>query len=743
MNKKIKVVDYSMKIRNFKFSLFFIFQSLILGNSIAQNNTSDSLHAIIRKTKNDVERIKNYLQLGSYFQNFNADSALFYVHKGNDLALKIKSDYYQVISKRDLIWDYYLIGDYDKCFQITNEAFDILKVSKDKKIKKEFNEIKSSLYGNLGNIHWNQSNFNKALENYFKAYKLIDNSDNKRDQASMLGNIGLVYLSLNDIEKSLDYQFRALKISEQINDEDGKATRLANIGGIYGQQKDYQQALIYFLQSLEIFKKLKSQFSIGVLYANIGFINIVMGKYEEAEETLLKAIEISEIVEDKNNLALCFNNLGELYVKTNKLNEAEKYLNKALKLAHELGAIELLKQINQDYSKLYRKQKKYDLALKYYEKYIVFRDSITNDENKRNLMQKEFKFEYDKKTAEDSIKHAQEQKIIDSKLAEQKALADKQDLEIEHQKKQRIFLFVGIFLLLIFSGFLYNRFRFIRKQNRIIEEQKSEVENQKHLVEVKNNEILDSITYAKRIQDAILPSNKIFENLPFENFVFYQPKDIVAGDFYWLEIILENNKKTILIAAADCTGHGVPGAMVSVICHNALNRAVREFKIVDPGKILDKTCELVVEQFEKSDKEVKDGMDISLCKIEIEDNEFVNVEWAGANNPLWILKIAENEIEEIRANKQPIGKFANIKPFQTNKINISKGDSLFLFTDGYQDQFGGPYGKKFKTALLKNIILQAKNDSHAKIKQTLKDEFDSWKGKLEQVDDVCVIGIKI
>ena len=265
-----------------------------------------------------------------------------------------------------------------------------------------------------------------------------------------------------------------------------------------------------------------------------------------------------------------------------------------------------------------------------------------------------------------------------------------------------------------------------------VKERTQEIRLQKDLIENKNEEILDSINYAKRIQMAILPSKKIVKDILPNSFILYKPKDIVAGDFYWIEPY----KEKILVAAADCTGHGVPGAMVSVICNNGLNRSVREFGITEPGKILDKTRELVIQEFEKSEEEVKDGMDIALCSISGSE-----LKYAGAHNPLWIIR--NGELLETKANKQPIGDFDEPTPYTTHTIELEKGDSIYIFSDGYADQFGGPRGKKMKTAQFKSKLLTIQDKSIEEQKTLLDDFFEEWKGKLEQLDDVCVIGIKV
>jgi serine phosphatase RsbU (regulator of sigma subunit) len=267
-----------------------------------------------------------------------------------------------------------------------------------------------------------------------------------------------------------------------------------------------------------------------------------------------------------------------------------------------------------------------------------------------------------------------------------------------------------------------------------VEERTLEIVQQKALVEEKNKDILDSINYAKRLQDAILPPLNLIREFFQEAFVLYKPKDIVAGDFYWME----RAGHTTFIAAADCTGHGVPGALVSVVCSNALNRTVKEFHITETGKILDKVRELVLETFEKSENNVQDGMDISLFCINSNTRE---IHWSGAYNSL--LYVQNNEMHEVDADKQPIGKVDKPIPFTTHILNLQKGDILYLFTDGYADQFGGPKGKKFRYKRFQEMLLENAGKTMDEQKNLLEVTFAQWKGNLDQVDDILVIGIKV
>ncbi|HET6992259.1 MAG TPA: SpoIIE family protein phosphatase, partial [Bacteroidia bacterium] len=291
---------------------------------------------------------------------------------------------------------------------------------------------------------------------------------------------------------------------------------------------------------------------------------------------------------------------------------------------------------------------------------------------------------------------------------------------------------IGIFLGIIFWKRILKREVFFRK------EAEDKVKESLEKIEQSHKEIRDSINYARRLQDAILPSGDYFQKHFPESFILYKPKDIVAGDFYWMEVI----GNLTLVAVADCTGHGVPGAMVSVVCNNALNRTVNEFGLKDPGKILDKVNGLVLETFNKSNDEVKDGMDISLLSLEsgVGSSEKRIVKWSGANNPLWVVR--KNNLIEIKADKQPIGQHDNRKPFTNHEIEIEKGDSIYLFTDGYADQFGGPKGKKFKYRQISDKLVSIQEKSMNQQKAILAETLENWKGNLEQVDDICIIGIR-
>ncbi|MBK6265383.1 SpoIIE family protein phosphatase [Marivirga sp. S37H4] len=274
----------------------------------------------------------------------------------------------------------------------------------------------------------------------------------------------------------------------------------------------------------------------------------------------------------------------------------------------------------------------------------------------------------------------------------------------------------------------------IQKKNRNLESANNEITEQKKVVEEKHKEITDSIHYAKRIQDSILPSEETLSKDLKDGFLLYLPKDVVAGDFYWME----QYHGKVFFAAADCTGHGVPGALVSMVCSNALSKTLLEENITETGKLLDRTRELVIERFAKSGGEVEDGMDISLCAL---DMKTMILQWSGANNPLWVMR--NGNLLKHKADRMPIGKYPAPRPFSTHNFQLEKNDIIYVFSDGYPDQFGGPNGKKFMFKQLDKLLISIYTRKMNEQKEILQKSFEDWKGDLEQVDDVCIIGVKV
>jgi serine phosphatase RsbU (regulator of sigma subunit) len=481
---------------------------------------------------------------------------------------------------------------------------------------------------------------------------------------------------MNQLDSATVNIERALAIMQELQTVDPHV--YGNYANIFMKRKNYPKAIEYYEEAIAIL----GSDSRGTTWTdNLGLAYYHQKQYPKALPLFLASIENSSNIYNPNTMATHFH-----------------------------------------LSNLYYAMKEYKKGFETQRKYLAIKDSIFSLENARQLSELTKKYDTEKKQIQ--IKNQQKQ--------------------IKSEQTQKYF-FAGSMIVFIGLGFLL--FRSLKQQNKAnktILEQKSLVENQKDALEQKNREILDSITYAKRLQDAILPAVDYWHQTLPESFILYKPKDIVAGDFYWLERHSVSNgamtEEYLFFAAADCTGHGVPGAMVSVICCNALNRSVLEFNLVEPGKILDKTRELVISTFNKSVENVKDGMDISLGCLNVRTRELL---WSGANNPLWLVPAGSNEIIEWKADKQPIGMYADEKPFNTHSMMLEPKTTIYLFTDGYADQFGGENGKKFKYKQFKESILAIHDRPMAEQQEHLETTFENWKGELEQVDDVCVIGIRI
>lgn len=667
---------------------------------------------------------------------------------------------------RNMAIAYMNLGDYPKALeQFTRSLHIVQELGQKPAIALSLN--------NIGAVYVKQGVYSKAIDNFTHSLAISEELEDKKGVARTLNNIGAIYQEQKDYDKAVYYLTRSLEIDVEMGDQRGVAASMSNLGIIHKQLNDFTTALDYYERSLAINEEIGDQKRIASCLSNMGIIYQAQGdtalktgdgigakeSFSKALEHYTRSLVIREAIADKQGIAGSLNDIGRFYADQGDHNKAVEYGKRALKIASEIGAASEIKKTAATLWKANKNLGRHAEALRMHELYIETRDSIESEENQKEVIRQEYKYQYEKQAAADSVLAAEAQKVTDAQLAAQEA-------QLEQEATQRYALFGGLALLALFGAFMFNRFRVTQKQKDVIEQQKLVVEKQKHLVEeqktevefahaqltTKNQEILDSIVYAKRIQTAILPPDRLFKTHLENSFVLYKPKDVVAGDFYWME----TKGDLVLFAAADCTGHGVPGAMVSVICNNGLNRAVREFGLTEPGDILEKTRDLVISEFEKSEEEVKDGMDISLCALNKKTRE---LKWAGANNPLWIISVkadyTESPLErdrpegggvflhEIKADKQPIGKYSLAQPFTTHTIQLSKGDYIYVFSDGYHDQFGGDRGKKYKTANFKRTLLEIASAPISEQKQQLDQEFESWRRDFEQLDDVCVIGVKV
>ena len=596
-------------------------------------------------------------------------------------------------------------------------------------------------YNYKGVINRDQSNLKEALDNYLIALPLFEGLQKHGKVAGIQNNIGLIYAEIKEYKTALAYYFKAVKINlqnrvrkvsedDRMGNEDkvrasiNLAINYNNIATCYQKLNQPASAQTYLNKSLEIRKAEKDTIGMAMAYHNIG-LNYQLEKIPDSAIIFFN-LSLGYLSGMDENIGHAYNylELGNTYLQLEKLNEAEGYLLNSLRIA-EKSDLEGVKVENYKYlSKLYAIKKDFKNAFYYQDLFLNSKEKIESDESKNEILKKELEYDFNKK---------QELQRLEAK--NQKAISD---AEIKSQKKLIGYAIVG---LIILSGLVL----IVLRSNNQKKKANFIISKQKEIVEHKNKEIVDSINYAKYIQNALLPSDKVIAELPVECAVLYKPKDIVSGDFYWVHQP-KNSPATVFIAAVDCTGHGVPGAMVSVVGNNGLNRCVEEFGLTDTGKILDKLSELVEETFEKSGNELNDGMDISIIritKVEQGENASFDIQWSGANNPLWFIKSGEKHIEEIKADKQPIGKFIQRNHFTTHQITLEKDSRIYLFTDGFADQFGGEKGKKFKYKQLEELLIKTNHLFPSEQVNQIEKEFLLWKKDAEQVDDICIISLKL
>lgn len=561
----------------------------------------------------------------------------------------------------------------------------------------------------LANAYDYIGRYSESQKLNFQILSIYEKKEDIEGLNRIYNNIGIIHYYLGNYKQAIEFTEKALKYYIEKKDSNGISICYNNLANSYSDELDYDKALIYYFKALAIDETNNDLEGVSLIKGNIGEVYIEQKKYDDAFVYLISALHAAEKTKNNWQQANVFAGLGDLLSRQNKTNEAINFLLQALEINEALGTKAEMGEIYAAISKVFEQKGDYIQSLHYLKLKNEIDDELFTKENSGKIAELNALYEINEK----------EKEIL------------KQEANASIQKAQNIALVVGssvgFLLLFIIVGISVKGNINKRKTNKTLESQKKQIET-------KNRDITDSIQYAKRIQGAIFPSDKLIKTHLKDSFVFYLPKDIVAGDFYWMDTKGDH----VLFAAADCTGHGVPGAMVSVVCHNALNRAVREFNLSEPAKILDKVTELVIETFDQSDDNIKDGMDIALCSLDINSNE---LQFSGANNSLYIIR--NGELIETKSDKQPIGKYMNTKPFTNHKIAVSKEDKIYLFTDGYADQFGGEKGKKFKYKQFKELLLKNNNETMNLQLDLLANSFNDWKGDLEQIDDVCVIGVKI
>ncbi|OFY97619.1 MAG: hypothetical protein A2309_00100 [Bacteroidetes bacterium RIFOXYB2_FULL_35_7] len=726
--------------------IYFLFTVACFGQLV----NTDSLQKLVSSPVDSI-KMSALEELINHFTYTNQAIAIRYAKQAESLAEKNnllgkKADIY--ISTGII---YYEKGEYYHA-RLWNEK--ALKISMN---------IKDSLLmaralGNIGNSFMAVKDYENALANFKKALNIFEKRKNFMGIAIANGTIGNLYFYSKKYKEALTYYKKSNEYFEQIEFKEGIAINLMNIGAILKNEKKFTQALDYLNKAFRIFEEQELKLNAAQCLANIGNCYVGLDDFNKAESYIKTAIDQLILINADESLALTYNDFGNAFLKNKKYNEALQEFEKALTLAEKVGDFYFIEKTFKDLSLLYEQTKDFEKALKFKNKYVVLHDSLLNSENENYQERLLTEFASERKDKEILIK----------------------ETELQKQKILIISLITGIALFILLLYFSFTRYRIKKRanidltfKNAEITQQKEEILTQKEEIEAQKNEIeksrsalqdqhtiairqrdeifrqkkdiTDSILYAKRIQTALLAGNERFKQVLQNGFCLFKPRDIVSGDFYWVNQI--ENKYVII--AADCTGHGVPGAFMSIIGITFLNEIINEKKILQPDEILNILRENVINALKSTAEsmDTKDGMDMAVCVV---NNDTLEMEFAGANNPIYVTSShgmvtsphGAMLLHTIKANKQPIGIYEQMKPFSSQMMQLHKGDTIYLMSDGFADQFGGEKNKKLKIQRLKEIISEISTRPIEMQKALLEMQFDKWKGSNDQVDDVLVIGYK-
>lgn len=615
----------------------------------------------------------------------------------------------------------------------------ILYFNKALKIQQEIRDLEGEAYSlsNLGAIYDSKGEIDKALEYYFAAVKIRENLNSKQSLAQSYNNIAVLYNNQNDLVNALKYHFHSLKIRQQLNNKSNIALAYNNIGTTYTNlvEKSFkgkknipdsliQKPLEYFNKSYLAFKEdgnkhgmAHSMFNLADLYVLQADCYLTKNTKEydtlinKAEVLFMKCYTIYSETNEKEWLANTLNGLTNVYWRQNKIQKAQVTGERAMALSKELGYPGTIQKSAEILKMIYQNNKSFEKALQMSDIFHSMRDSVVNENNQKEALSKYFLYQSEK------------QEMLT------KAHQEKMALEFSAKTKQQsIIIYFGIsglVLLSVFGAFMYNRYKLTRKQNEIIQEQKS-------IVEESRKEIVDSINYAKKIQYALLANKELLDKNLASYFVLFNPKDIVSGDFYWAT----EDDDNFYLAVCDSTGHGVPGAFMSLLSIGFLSEAIKEKNIKEPNKVFDYVRKRLIESI--TNESQKDGFDGILVRFDRKSNE---ISYAASNNRP--IQIFNNQIQQLNCDKMPVGKGERTDAFSLHTIQATKGDVIYLYTDGFADQFGGPKGKKYKYKPLNDLLLSIHQKEMSSQKEILNTAFENWKGNLEQVDDVCIVGIKL
>ncbi len=693
-----------------------------------------------------------------YFNQGNYDTALVFYNRALKIQDSIGEKKLSAICLNNIGMVYHLKGEYNKTIEYYNRSLKIREEIKDKKGV-------SDCMNNIGVVFMDQGNYSKALEYYFKTLNIKNELGDKRGIASILSNIGVTYsykselspdTKNNDLNLSITYLAKALKLYIEMGNIKGIADCQINMCSKYFALKKYDESLKWAKDAMSNYEKIKDIRGVSTCYIDISDIYVHDKDYVKAIEYLYKSLNQRKEIGDKMGTAECYFKLGKIHNELEKYNLALDYFNKYLQLSKEMESIEDLRRCYEHLSLIHSKLNNYKKAFEYQVLFKQMQDSIINSDNTKKITQLEMNFEFEQKEREQTLIQQQKDAV--------------KTIELKKQKLIKNAFIAGFILTLIFSFFIFRSYRINKKKNIIlaaqkneileknfvlyqqneeitaqrdeIETQKDEIVKQHNIIEVKNKNITDSIRYAQQIQQAIHPKDELIKTHLPHSFIFLKPKDIVSGDFYWVSSNEDQN--IVYFSAVDCTGHGVPGAFMSIVGHNLLKQALNEQKLTSPSQIIDFISKNIYQQFRKQNESdtnyVKDGMDLALCKL---NKEKLLLEYAGVHNPLYLIR--NKQLTEYKADNYPIGEpFCNDFLNYTNQhIYLQKEDVIYIFSDGFIDQFGGEKRKKFLNHRFKQTLLDLHSLPMEEQKTGLEKILTEWKGMNEQIDDILIMGVKI
>jgi len=601
-------------------------------------------------------------------------------------------------------------------------------------------EIKDSsrlmrAYLNYGILYKRNAQYLLAIDHYQKALDLAQKIKDPTAESDILNNIANIKANLKQHKEAIALHKKALRIRREIDNEFGIAVSLMAIGGEFNDLAQYDSAMYYLQESLNATTADKFPSIYGHTLVALGNLYLSLDDYDNAIKYLNQGLAVRIASGRPEDVYYTKVAIAKAAFFQGNLQQVEPICKECWEYALARNNLGLKRAAADCLDLYYEKTGNYRLAYQFHKEYNQASDSLSAEDRKAEIAQKEIEFEYLRKKMDDSLSYVREQEQRDLQYARDLAVKDQ---KVETAERTRNFILAGGALLVLFVLYLYRTIRQKQKANKLIHEQKQ-------IIEERHKETTDSINYASRIQQAVLVSDEYLNEMFSDWFVLYQPKDIVSGDFYWAY----RTNDISFWAVADCTGHGVPGALMSMIGSAFLNEIIIENKVHDPGQILTLLREKIITSLNKSSdgRMQQDGMDISLVALAsrpptVGSCHGMTQRWAGANNPLLVVRNGELQVH--KADKMPVGFYhGDMAPFTTQTLDVQPGDLIYSFSDGIQDQFGGPKAKKLKLSGLQQIIAEHHQKPMAAQKAVLHQSIEQWKGDQEQLDDICMVGVRV